>query len=113
MIRTVRWFAWIVLLTMVGVTTWASMHCALWMIPPDIIRHPWFIATLADTYWAFLTFYLWVFYKERHALPRVAWLLSILLLGNLAMAIYLLVQIAKLPQGAGFEALLLKEAQKP
>ena len=98
---------------MLAITTWASTHCALWAIPPEIIGHPWFIATLADTYWAFLTFYLWVFYKESHWLARVVWLLGILLLGNLAMAIYLLVQITKLPQGAGFEALLLKEPQKP
>ncbi len=98
---------------MIAVTAWASTHCALWAIPPEIIGHPWFIATLADTYWAFLTFYLWVYYKENHAVARIAWLVAILLLGNIAMAIYLLLQLAKLPPGADFETFLLKEVKKP
>ena len=49
-----------VLVSMLGVTSWASQQCALWAIPGVVGGHPWFIATLFDTYWAFLTFYCWV-----------------------------------------------------
>src|SRR5436190_23395785 len=87
----------IVLVTMLCVTTWASNIVALWNTPREVLAHPWFIATLFDTYFAFLTFWFWVAYKERSNVARVAWLIAILLLGNIAMATYLLVQLFKLP----------------
>ena len=70
--------------------------------------HPWFIATLFDTYWAFLTFYCWVFYKEVSSLSRISWLIAILLLGNIAMAVYMLVQLFRLPSDSKMEDLLLR-----
>ena len=36
--------------------------------PPD---NAWTIATLFDAYYGFITFYVWVAYKERRWLPRV------------------------------------------
>jgi isoprenylcysteine carboxyl methyltransferase (ICMT) family protein YpbQ len=56
----------------------------------------WTIATLFDAYFGFLTFYVWVFYKEQRWLPRIAWFIAILALGNMAMASYVLVQLAGL-----------------
>ena len=58
------------------------------------------IAPLIDAYYAFLTFYVWVFYKEQRWLPRVGWFVGIMLLGNMAMAGYVLLQLARLPAGA-------------
>ena len=57
---------------------------------------------------AFLTFYAWVGYKETSAVARVLWLLGILLLGNIAMAAYMLNQLFRLPADAKIEALLLR-----
>ena len=71
----------LVLLAMLGVTTWASTFVALWEMPREVATHPWFIATLFDTYFAFLTFWAWVAYKETTALARTGWLIAILLLG--------------------------------
>jgi hypothetical protein len=56
----------------------------------------WTIATLMDAYCGFLTFYAWVFYKERRWLPRMAWFLAIMALGNMAMAAYALLQLTRL-----------------
>lgn len=98
----------VVLISMLAVTTWASGHVALWEMPREIATHPWFIATLFDTYFAFLTFYCWVAYKETTAIARVGWLLAILILGNIAMAVYMLIQLFKLPADAKIEALLLR-----
>jgi hypothetical protein len=98
----------IVLVTMLAVTSWASNLVALWKTPHEVVAHPWFIATLFDTYFAFLTFYAWVAYKEITALARIGWLLGILLLGNIAMAIYLLIQLFRLPANATMEQLLLR-----
>jgi predicted permease len=81
---------------------------ALWNTPRAVATHPWFIATLFDTYFAFLTFYVWVAYKETSNLARVLWLLAILALGNIAMAAYMLGQLFRLPADAKIEQLLLR-----
>lgn len=110
MIPFLRIFFSIVLVSMLAVTSWASMQCALWETPRAVATHPWFIATLFDTYWAFLTFYCWVVYKERGWLARIGWLVGILLLGNIAMAIYMLIQLFRVPTSAKIEDVLLRRA---
>jgi predicted permease len=108
MIRFLR-FAFIgVLIAMLAITGWASGEVALWKTPREVVTHPWFIATLFDTYFAFLTFYCWVAYKETSAFARIGWLLAILLLGNIAMATYMLIQLFRLPADARIEELLLR-----
>ena len=99
----------IVLIAMLCVTTWASSIVALWETPRAVATHPWFIATLFDTYFGFLTFYCWVAYKETSNLARIVWLIAILLLGNIAMAAYMLRQLFKLPADANIESLLLRQ----
>ena len=100
----------VVLVAMLAVTTWASNIIALWKTPAQVLGHPWFIATLFDTYFAFLTFWLWVAYKQRGWGSRIAWLLSILILGNIAMATYMLIQLFKLPANAKIEELILRRS---
>lgn len=109
MIWFLRFSCLAVLVTMLCVTTWASNFVALWKMPREVATHPWFIATLFDTYFAFLTFYAWVVYKETSALARVLWFVAIMALGNIAMAGYLLWQLFSLPAGAPLEALLLRK----
>ena len=101
----------LVLLSMLAVTSWASLECSLWKTPREVVTHPWFIATLFDTYWAFLTFYCWVAYKETSWLARLAWLIAILLLGNIAMAIYMLIELFKVPTTAQIDKVLLRRSR--
>ncbi len=110
MIWLLRCFFIVVLVSMLGVTSWASMQCALWDTPRAVATHPWFIATLFDTYWAFLTFYCWVAYKERSWIAKFAWLIAILLLGNIAMAVYMLIQLFRVPANSRIEDILLRQA---
>lgn len=112
MIWFLRGFFALVLLVMLGVTTWASRFQALWDIPREVGLHPWFVATLCDAYFGFLTFYVWLAYKERSWVSRGVWLLAILCLGNLAMATYMLWMLWRLPAGAPWEALWLREKQR-
>ena len=98
----------VVLVVMLGVTSWASTIAALWETPRAVATHPWFIATIFDTYFAFLTFYLWVAYKETSPFARIGWLAAILLLGNIAMATYMLILLFRLPANARIEKLLLR-----
>lgn len=102
----------LVLVSMLAVTTWAGNSVPLWNIPREVYSHPWFVATLFDTYFAFLTFYVWLAYKETGVLSRILWLVAILLLGNIAMAAYMLRKLFQLPSNAPLEALLLRGVRK-
>jgi predicted permease len=81
----------------------------MWDTPRAVATHPWFIATMFDAYFGFLTFFCWVAYKETSNLARVVWLVAILLLGNIAMSVYMLLQLFRLPANAGVESLLLRK----
>jgi hypothetical protein len=87
-----------ILVSLFCYTTFASFQQALpeWQ---GLVRQPdnwWTIATLIDAYYAFVTFYVWVFYKEIRWLPRIGWFIAIMLLGNMAMAAYVLLQLSRL-----------------
>ncbi len=97
-----------VLVSMICVTGWASSACALWKTPQVIVLHPWFIATLFDCYFGFLTFYVWLAYKETGWFARLAWLVAILLLGNIVMSGYMLLMLFRLPANATVEHVLLR-----
>jgi Protein of unknown function (DUF1475) len=92
-----------ILISMLIVTSWASVRQSMFAwgglsAGPD--RY-WTIATLMDAYCGFLTFYAWVFYKETRALPRILWFLGIMAFGNMAMSLYVLIQLARLrPEGS-------------
>lgn len=103
----------LILLAMVAVTSWASWDQAVWRAG-YLFAEPWFVATFVDAYCGFITFYVWVAYKERSTMPRVAWFLAIMGLGNIAMAAYMLIQLLRLRHGESWEHLLLKRSpQRP
>lgn len=108
MIWFLRVAALIVLISMLCVTTWASSFVALWKMPREVATHPWFIATLFDTYFAFVAFWAWVAYKETSNIARGLWLLAILLLGNIAMSIYVLRELFRVLANATFGDVLLR-----
>lgn len=98
-----------VLITMLCVTSWAGALLPLWQTPRALVLHPWFIATLFDCYFGFLTFYLWVAYREASWLLRGLWLVAILALGNIAMSAYVLLALWRLPADASIDRLLLRQ----
>ena len=110
-------FSLLVLAALVGVSVWATSHVSIVPALADIFGNPaerfnpWFWATLFDAYFGFLWFYLWVAYKETGLGARIGWLMGILLAGNMAMAVYMLVQLRKLPPNPRVEDLLLRHAQ--
>ena len=97
-----------VLLSMLCVTSWAQTQVSLWDMPRSLVLHPWFIATLFDTYFAFLTFYAWLAYRETTLLARALWLIAILALGNIAMSVYMLQLLWRLPADASMAQVLLR-----
>jgi hypothetical protein len=107
-------FSLTVLAALVGVSIWATGHISIVPAIEDVTQRPgegntpWLIATLFDAYFGFLWFWLWIAYKENSWLSRLIWLAFVLLLGNMTMAIYMLVQLWKLPPNATAKDLLLR-----
>lgn len=87
-----------ILLTLLIYTAWASSRQPVlqWGGLTSGPDRYWTIATLMDAYFGFLTFYVWVFFKEARVLPRIAWFIAIMLLGNMAMSAYVLLQLLRL-----------------
>jgi hypothetical protein len=99
-----------ILLSLLACSVWASAHQGVFawggLKGPD--RY-WTIATLMDAYFGFLTFYVWVFYKETRSLPRLLWFAAIMLLGNMAMSAYVLLQLRRLrPRDAASSILVAR-----
>jgi hypothetical protein len=98
-----------ILLSLLAYTSWASTQQPVWQWQ-GLLRGPdrwWTIATLIDAYFGFITFFVWVCFKERGALSRALWFVAIMTLGNMAMASYVLWQLHKLPPGAPASDILL------
>jgi len=90
-----------VIASMLWVTSWASLHQPLGEFARSAtFREPWVVATLFDAYWAFVTFFVWVAWKEGTLAARVLWFMSIVLLGNIAMAAYMLRELFAVPTNA-------------
>jgi hypothetical protein len=90
------------------VTGYASFHQPVWAWT-GLTRAPdnwWTAATLMDAYYGFTTFFIWVIYKERRVLPRIVWFVAIMLLGNMAMSVYVLRQLSRLRPGEDLAQLL-------
>ncbi|MGE0874725.1 MAG: DUF1475 family protein [Burkholderiales bacterium] len=108
---TVRRLLMAIFLLVIAVMTLVTVQASLVRSVFDnghLMRDPWFVATLADAYFGFLTFYVWVAYKERAAFARAIWFVLIMALGNFAMAAYVLIQLRKLQPGEPLDRLLLR-----
>lgn len=112
--RALLLWALVVLTGLVGVSVWATNLVSIMPAMQDLFEHPgagnnpWFIATLFDAYFGFLWFWLWIASRERSAIARIAWLPLVLLLGNIAMAGYMLKVLWGLPPGATARDVLLR-----
>ncbi len=102
-----------ILASMLWVTSWASLQCPLFGVPRSVATHPWFIATLFDAYWGFVTFYVWVFFRQTSWVARIAWFLAVLSLGNIAMSSYCLAALVKTPAGGKLSTVLTDRQAGP
>ena len=111
MTNTLRLVFSLILLYMLAITTWASLQESILVGGPKVSSEPWGIATLADAYCGFITFFIWVAYKEQKFLRSLVWLILIFIFGNIAMSIYVLWQLHRLPKDAPVEQLLLRSSK--
>jgi len=101
-----------IFLVMIGVTLWSASQSSL--LDPAVRAafnsQPWAIATLFDAYCGFITFFVWVAWRERGAAPKILWLVLILLLGNIAMSFYVLLQLFRMKPGDPLSSLFSPRA---
>ncbi len=95
-----------IFLWMVFGTVRASLEENLLAAMPAFAKNPWAMATLYDAYCGFITFYVWVAYKETAWLPRIVWFVLIMALGNIAMSAYVLIELFRLKPADGVDCLL-------
>ena len=96
------------LLGMVAVTIIASIDQNIFEAVASMWPNWWFKATLADAYFGFLIFFVWVAYKEIHLWRKLVWFASFMLLGNIAISAYMLLELYKLQVGDTVEILLTR-----
>ncbi len=97
----------IILIWMVGVTVNAQIEQSIWDTWPTYSANPWAIATLWDAYFGFTIFWIWVAVRETNWGTRLVWLILIYGLGNMATALYALIQVARLGQDDPVSSILL------
>jgi len=95
-----------IFLWMTVLTVRTSLVVSLWSAWDSFVANPWAVATLYDAYFGFITFWVWVAYKENTLWSRLLWLALILGLGNIAMSLYVLIQLFRLKPDQSVEALL-------
>lgn len=88
-----------VFVVMVAVNVRAAVAMDIRDSLPLFGSNPWAVATLYDAYCGFLTFYVWVAYKERALWARLLWFVLIMGLGNIAMSSYALKELFRLKTG--------------
>ncbi len=97
-----------IFVAMIGITTIASLDRSLFDVGRQLLSDRWFQATLCDAYFGFVTFYVWVCYREAGHKGRIIWFVLIMTLGNIAMSVYVLIQLWRLPRDAPLSNLLLR-----
>lgn len=108
MIIALRFLFLVIVLAMIAGTIWACLEEDVFDGGSHILRFRWGWMTLADAYFGFLTFFVWVAYKETSLVSRLAWFMAIVILGNIAMSIYALLQLFRVPANARVEEVLLR-----
>src|SRR6185436_17432121 len=73
-----------------------SFKSNLFEVLPSLNREPWFATTIVDFYFNILVISLWVMYKENDLVKSFSWVISFILLGSIATAFYVFVQLSKI-----------------
>jgi predicted permease len=95
-------------LFMVAFTVWAATQENILAIPAVVLNDVWFKATLFDAYFALLSIFLWVCYREKSLVLKLFMLVAIVCLGNIAISLYVLSLLLGLKPGEGVEKLFAR-----
>ncbi len=91
-------------------TVRTSLQVSLWSAMGAFAASPWSMAALYDAYCGFLTFFCWVAWRERGLGVKILWFILIMALGNIAMSLYVLIQLFGLRSEETVSALFQQKA---
>ena len=82
---------------MVAMTAHVQAHNSILLSPSEFSWQttPWACATLFDAF-GFVTFFVWVCFRQRRLWGKILWFVLIMSLGNIAMSGYVLLQLFRL-----------------
>jgi len=100
-----------ILVAMLAITTMATMDRGMFDAGGELWQFWWFRATLADAYFGFITFFAWVAYKERRHVRKLLWFVLIMCLGNIAMSVYMLIELFRHKPSDPLSAILTRQNQ--
>lgn len=102
-----------ILVWMVAMTTHISLQKSIFLSPTEFSwrTSPWAVATLFDAYFGFITFFVWVCFKESGLAKKALWFVLIMTLGNIAMSSYVLIQLFRLPGDEPLSNILVKRVR--
>ena len=90
---------------MTVMTIRTSLQVSLWSALSTFAASPWSMATLYNAYCGFITFFCWVAWRERSFGIKILWFVLIMALGNIAMSLYVLIQLFGLKREESASAL--------
>ena len=93
---------------MIYLATITSMQSDMFHLSPLVLNEPWFKTTLVDFYFNITIISAWVIYKEANFLRSLVWILLFILLGSIATAFYVFLQLSTLKEGEGLRQVLLR-----
>jgi hypothetical protein len=101
-----------IFLSLLGYVSWASTQQSVWAWQGMTVGSDrwWTIAAMLDAYYGFITFYVWVVFKERSMPSRLLWFVLIMTTGNIASAAYILIQLLKLRPDEPVSTILVRRA---
>lgn len=85
--------AWAGLIAMIAAFYYGARTGHLWTDFPELVGNPWGIVTLIDIYVGFALFSCWVVWRERSGITAAGWVFLIMLLGNIAASLYVIVAL--------------------
>jgi hypothetical protein len=103
MIIFLRVLFFAILLGMLAVTTLASLDRGVFEAA----------AELWPAYFGFLTVYVWIAYKEITLGGRILWFVLLMALGNIAISVYVLIELFRLEPGDDLARLFLRRDPSP
>jgi len=90
--KLIRLFAWISSLVMTFMIIFSLLTGNFFEQGSILMGLVWGQMSLVDLYVGFFLVYLWIYYKETRFLPKVIWVILLIVTGSLATALYILIE---------------------
>lgn len=88
--RTGKVIAWVGLLVMTAGLSNGFINGDFFIDGGKLLGNPWGVMSLVDLYVGFVLFSMWIFFREKSWLGKVAWTFAMMVLGFFAGALYIL-----------------------